>query len=247
MPPSDIEPRTRKAAVVIGASGGIGAAIFEQLQCDPAYSSVIPTSRKSGARHGGSVIYLDVTDETSIVSAAERCRRPGGLDLVVVASGLLHNQPKWGPEKSWSDINAAALAESFAVNCTGPALVAKHFLPLLARDRRTVFAALAARVGSISDNRLGGWYSYRASKAALAMIIRTLAIELRRKRPRAVCIGLHPGTVDTPLSKPFQGRVPAAQLFDPHFAAARLLDVVARANSGDSGSVIAWDGQTIPA
>lgn len=128
-----------------------------------------------------------------------------------------------------------------------PALVAKHFLPLLARDRKSVFAALSARVGSISDNQLGGWHAYRASKAALNMLLRTFAIELARRNPRAVCVGLHPGTVDTGLSAPFQANVPEGKLFTPDFAAARLLEVVDRLKPDDSGHVFAWDGQLIPA
>jgi NAD(P)-dependent dehydrogenase (short-subunit alcohol dehydrogenase family) len=231
--------------VVVGATGGVGSAIFDLLSRDSTYASVLPTSRSRESRGGTPYVYLDVTDEASIARAAERCRRRDGLDLVIVASGILHDVPAWGPEKSWSDIDPDNLARSFAVNCTGPALVAKHFLPLLATDRRAVFAALAARVGSIGDNRLGGWYAYRASKAALAMTIRTLAIELRRKAPEAICIGLHPGTVDTHLSGPFQSRVPEGRLFEPRFAAQKLLQVVAGAQPEDSGNVIAWDGQTI--
>ena len=133
------------------------------------------------------------------------------------------------------------------MNATGPALFAKHFLPLLARDRKAAFAALSARVGSISDNALGGWYAYRASKAALNMLIRSLSIELARRSPQALCVGLHPGTVDTPLSVPFRGAVPDGQLFSPDHAAVCLLDVLDGLSPLDTGGVFDWAGQSVPA
>ncbi len=234
-----------RTAVVVGASGGIGSALTAGLGEDSRYRRVYAAARSFDPGESRQTVHLDVTDETSVARAAESCAHDGGLDLVIVASGMLHDFPRQGPEKSWSDIDADTMARSFAVNCTGPALVAKHFLPLLARGRRSVFAALAARVGSIGDNRLGGWYAYRASKAALAMTIRTLAIELGRRRPEAICVGLHPGTVDTPLSAPFQARVPEGRLFTPEFAAQRLLEVIENVARKDSGNVIAWDGTTI--
>jgi NAD(P)-dependent dehydrogenase (short-subunit alcohol dehydrogenase family) len=139
------------------------------------------------------------------------------------------------------------LAEVFAVNTIGPALIAKHTLPLLPRDRRAVFAAISARVGSISDNRLGGWYGYRAAKAALNQVLKTAAIELAAKAPQAVCIGLHPGTVATDLSKPFRGNVSAEKLFTPEQSAGHLLDVIARVTPADSGGVFDWKGDRVPA
>ena len=138
------------------------------------------------------------------------------------------------------------LARSFQVNAIGPALVAKHFLPRLPKDRPARFAVLSARVGSIEDNRLGGWYGYRASKAALNMLVRSLAIELARTRPLAVCVALHPGTVDTALSRPFQRNVAAQKLFTPAYAAGRLLDVLDGLGPGDSGGFYAYDGTRIP-
>ena len=138
------------------------------------------------------------------------------------------------------------MQRSFAVNAIGPALAAKHFLPLLAEDRKSVFAALSARVGSISDNSLGGWHAYRASKAALNMILRNLAIELARRHDKAICVGLHPGTVDTGLSSPFQGSVPPGRLFSPAEAAGHLLKVVDGLSPADSGGHFAWDGRRIP-
>jgi NAD(P)-dependent dehydrogenase (short-subunit alcohol dehydrogenase family) len=166
--------------------------------------------------------------------------------LVIVATGMLHGDGV-RPEKHWGALKGETLAQLFAVNSIGPALVAKHFLPLLPRAGRSVFAAISARVGSIEDNRLGGWHAYRASKAALNMLLRNFAIELARRAPEAVCIGLHPGTVDTPLSEPFQGNVAPGKLFSPSESAAHLLRVIDRVGTADSGRVFAWDGSPVPA
>jgi NAD(P)-dependent dehydrogenase (short-subunit alcohol dehydrogenase family) len=187
---------------------------------------------------------IDVEDEASIALAASALSGQGPLDLVIVASGLLHADDL-APEKSYRQLSAAALSRYFSVNATGPALVAKHFLPLLGRDRPAVFAALSARVGSIGDNRLGGWHGYRASKAALNMIVKTLSIELSRTHPEAACVALHPGTVATNLSAPFRSNVPADRLFDADTAARRLLDVIAGLSSSDTGGIFAWDGSPI--
>lgn len=149
------------------------------------------------------------------------------------------------PEKSYRQIDGAALDRLFRVNATGPALVMRHFLPLLARDRRGVMAALSARVGSIGDNRLGGWVGYRSAKAALNQIIRTLAIELARTHPHTILAGLHPGTVDTELSAPFQRNVAADKLFTPEQAAGHLLDLIERLTPTDSGVCFDWAGERI--
>lgn len=216
-------------AVVIGASGGIGGALADGLE--GAAGAVHRLSRADG---------FDLTDEASIAAAAARI---GPADLVISAAGLLHDEGM-APEKSWSAFDPDAAARSFAVNATGPALAAKHFLPLMPKGRKAVFAALSARVGSIEDNRLGGWMSYRAAKAALNQMIRTLSIELARKRPEGLIVGLHPGTVDTSLSKPFQGK---RELFTPAVSAAHLLKVIDGLGPADSGGVFAWDGARIPA
>ncbi|MEO6361030.1 MAG: SDR family NAD(P)-dependent oxidoreductase, partial [Sphingomicrobium sp.] len=149
------------------------------------------------------------------------------------------------PEKTYRDLSQSALMRYFAVNAVGPALIAKHFLPLLPKDEPSVFAALSARVGSITDNRLGGWYGYRSSKAALNMLIKTLAIELARTRPLAICVGLHPGTVDTKLSKPFQKNVGPDRLFSTARAACQLIDVLDHLTPAQSGNCFAWDGKQI--
>lgn len=224
-------------AAVIGASGGIGAALADALAADPRYGSVCRLGRSVA---GG---FLDLADEQSIAAAAGRFA--DGLDLVLVATGALETGGRT-PEKSWRMLEADAMARSFAINAIGPALVAKHFLPLLPRTTRGVFAALSARVGSIGDNRLGGWHSYRSAKAALNQLIRTLSIELAIQRPQALCVGLHPGTVDTPLSRPFQAGVPTDKLFTPAFAAGRLLSVLDGLTPADSGGVFDWQGLRLP-
>jgi NAD(P)-dependent dehydrogenase (short-subunit alcohol dehydrogenase family) len=188
---------------------------------------------------------FDLKDEASIEAVAKAAAAEGPLDLVLVATGVLHG-PALRPEKTWRSLDAAALAEAFAINATGPALIAKHTLGLLRRDTKSAFACLSARVGSIEDNRLGGWHAYRASKAALNMLVRSCAVELHQRNPGALCVALHPGTVDTRLSQPFQGGVDPAKLFAPTRSARALLGVLDRLTPADSGRLFAWDGQPIP-
>lgn len=221
-------------AAVIGATGGIGAAVADALAADGAFADVLRFSRSAAAA-------IDVTDEASVAAAAERA---GPLDLVVVAVGLLHDGAAFQPEKDLRALDADRLARSFLVNAIGPALVAKHFLPLLPRRGRGVFACLSARVGSISDNQAGGWYGYRASKAALNMLLKNAALETARKRPDHVILALQPGTVDTPLSKPFQGA--AKRLMTPRDSAVALLGVIDRATPDWSGGLFDWRGERIP-
>lgn len=227
-------------AVVFGGSGGVGRAVSRRL-AETGFADVV-----DGARSGIADFHFDLQDETSIARAALHVAERGPVDLVFVATGLLHKADEIGPEKSWRALDAATMAHIFAINTIGPALIAKHFLPLLHRDRRVVFAALSARVGSIGDNRLGGWHSYRASKAALNMLIKTFAIELAQRNPDGIAVALHPGTVDTALSKPFQRGVPPEKLFSAERSAAALLDVIKSLTPADSGGLFAWDGQRIP-
>ncbi|SEA55791.1 SDR family NAD(P)-dependent oxidoreductase [Rubrimonas cliftonensis] len=227
-------------AAVIGASGGIGAALAEALTADPAVGETLCFSRSGRAPTGMTAERLDVTDEASVAAAA---RSLGALDLVIVATGLLHDGD-FQPEKDMRALDADRLARSFAVNAIGPALVAKHFLPLMRRDAKAVFAAISARVGSISDNRVGGWHGYRASKAALNMLIRNLAIETARRRGAPILLALQPGTVDTGLSKPFQGSAKA--LMTPAESAAHLLAVIDAAGPDWSGGLYDWSGARLP-
>lgn len=233
------------SAVVVGASGGVGRALVAALAEGGGYETVFALSR-SGAPQPDSVrsMAVDVTDEASVAVAAQGIGEAGPVGLVIVASGILHG-PGIAPEKALRTLDPAAMAAVFAVNAIGPALVAKHLLPLMLRKERAVFAALSARVGSIGDNRLGGWYAYRASKAALNQILRTLAIETARTHPALIVAGLHPGTVRTALSQPFRPD-PGPGLFTPEESAAHLLRVLDGLRSEDSGRVFAWDGQAIP-
>ncbi|NKB54381.1 MAG: SDR family NAD(P)-dependent oxidoreductase [Rhizobiaceae bacterium] len=171
----------------------------------------------------------------------------GPLDLVIVATGLLHAADGFGPEKSLRQLNAERLSRSYLVNAIGPMLVSSAFLPLLNRDRKSVFAALSARVGSISDNRIGGWYGYRAAKAALNQMLRTASIEHARRWPNSAVIGLHPGTVDSSLSQPFQRNVTPEKLFTAENSTADMLKVVDNCTADDSGKIFAYDGSEVPA
>ena len=245
--PARAEPSSDSLAVIIGASGGIGRELVVQLARDARYSRILALSRSKVTFAGSSVrcMTIDITDESSIAVSAAAARAMGEVRLVVCATGVLHDTDV-RPEHSWTAVTASNLAYLFQVNAIGPALVAKHFLDLLPRDARAVFAALSARVGSIADNRRGGWYAYRASKAALNMLIKTYSIELARRAPQAICVGLHPGTVDTPLSAPFQRGLAPDQLVTPQAAAANLLRVLDALSPGDTGAVYGWDGTRIP-
>ena len=186
---------------------------------------------------------VDLLDEQSIEFAATQIADP--LDLIFVATGLLHSR-EIKPEKAIRDFSAENFDHLFKINTIGPALIAKHFLPRLNRKSRSILAALSARVGSIEDNRLGGWTSYRASKAALNMVIKNASIELARKNKHAIVVGLHPGTVDSGMSKPFQQNVPEGKLFSPRFASEKLLSVIENLDVGQSGGLFDWRNEPIP-
>lgn len=231
-------------ALVAGATGGIGAALCEVLAADPRCSSLSAASRTGRPVVGANALTLDLTDEDSVAAAVEAACADGPLHLVIAATGLLHDEIQ-SPEKSWRQLDAAALMRAWQINAVGPALLAKHALPALARGDKSVFAALSARVGSISDNRLGGWHAYRASKAGLNQIVKTLSVELARKSDRAIIVALHPGTVDTGLSAPFQANVPEGRLFSPARAASSLLRVVDDLTPSQSGRIFDWAGKEI--
>lgn len=234
------------SAVVVGASGGIGRALVAALAAGGMNEPVFALSRAQVSQpEPVRSLSVDITDEASIAAAAQAVGAAGPVGLVLVASGILHG-PDIAPEKAIRALDPAAMTRVFAVNAIGPALVAKHFLPLMPRTERGVFAALSARVGSIGDNRLGGWYAYRASKAALNQILRTLAVETARSHPGLIVVGLHPGTVRTALSHPFRPQAGTPGVFTPDASAAHLLRVVSGLQSRDSGQTFAWDGQPIP-
>jgi len=221
-------------AVVVGASGALGTAFCDLLRVDPRCAGVWGLGRQAATR-------VDYAEEASLAEAAAALRQHGPFHLVLVATGVLH-LPGVQPEKRLADLSFGAMEEIFRINTFGPALVMRHFAPLLDRQR-SVLAVLSAKVGSLGDNRLGGWYSYRASKAALNMMVKTAAIEMRRTHPGAVLVALHPGTVRSALSKPFRGDEIGR---DPAEAATAMLEVLDGLNADDSGSFIAYDGQRLP-
>jgi NAD(P)-dependent dehydrogenase (short-subunit alcohol dehydrogenase family) len=233
------------SAVVVGANGGIGGALVDVLKAKYRFNTTYAVSR-NGQFPDPSVtsLSIDLTLPDTMAEAAQTIALGGPVSLAIVATGLLQDEIQ-SPEKSMGALEPDGMARAFAINAIGPALVAKHLLPLMNRSQPSVFAALSARVGSISDNRSGGWYSYRASKAALNMLIQTLSLEHARKHPLGVCVAIHPGTVDTRLSKPFQSGVAADRLFSPDKSAAHILNIIHRLNPSDSGGLFAWDGQRL--
>ncbi|MEO8176376.1 MAG: SDR family NAD(P)-dependent oxidoreductase [Sphingomicrobium sp.] len=236
IPSGNVVDGTR--ALVVGSSGGIGRALADELQ-----KSGLAVDRLSRSAASAD-ISIDITDDRSVSAAASALSSKSPYQIILLATGLLQDD-EVRPEKTFRDLRSEVLLKYFAVNSVGPAIAAKHFIPLLAPTGRCVFAVLSARVGSISDNVLGGWYGYRASKAALNMLVKTLAIEVKRTRPDAICVALHPGTVDTELSKPFQKNVPPERLFSSEHAAERLLEVVRNLTPEQSGEVYAWNGDRI--
>jgi NAD(P)-dependent dehydrogenase (short-subunit alcohol dehydrogenase family) len=222
---------------ILGASGSIGSA-FTKLTSEKHPNASLFAFSRNGKHQ------IDYNSEDSIAEAAELAAKEKPLDLVIVAGGMLHDGELM-PEKSLRDLSAEKFHRIFEVNTITPALIAKHFLPKLNKKKSSIFAALSARVGSISDNQLGGWYAYRASKAALNMIIKNAAIEVGRRNKKAIIVGLHPGTVDSDLSKPFQGNVPDGKLFSPEYSARKLLEVLYNLNPEHTGKCFAWDRKEI--
>jgi len=254
---SQPESQHNGVRLVVGASRGIGLALVEAQLADPAVRRVIatcrPTSDRSGLQRLTELhrerlhrVELDVTDDSSLSSFGQYLDGvDGGVDSTIHAAGILH-EASLQPEKSLADCNAANLRRSFEVNSIGPLMVARCLLPRQGRQRPFSFAVLSAMVGSIADNRLGGWYGYRASKAALNQMIRTLAIECRVKHPGARILAIHPGTTDTALSRPFQRNVKPEKLYTPAQTAERILRVIRHAEVAQSGSFLNWDGKEIP-
>ncbi len=233
-------------AVVIGASGGIGQAFIKQLTHQPNIGSIHAFSRSEFEVESDKVTWgqIDVTSQESVEQAANSTKDGKPIDIIITATGFLH-RGNISPEKSVRDIEFNNFEEVFAVNTFGPALIMKYFLPLLPRDRQSVVAFLSARVGSISDNQLGGWYAYRASKAALNMLIKNASIETARKFKQAAIIGLHPGTVETDLSEPFKSNIKEGHLFTPEYATECLLKVINDTTPEKTGALIDWDNKII--
>lgn len=237
-----------KNIVIIGSSGTIGSELTKQLAKQDDVQRLYAFSR-SGENTNDSVTthgYIDLTNEASIQKAADTASQESLIDVVIVASGILHDGEMM-PEKSLRDLSVEKFEHLFAVNTIGAALVMKHFLPKLHKNKRAVFAVVSARVGSISDNHLGGWYAYRASKAALNMLVKNASIEVARLNKQAIIAGLHPGTVDSDLSKPFQQHVKPERLFTPEYAASQMLQVLKDLTPENSGKCFAYDGTEVPA
>ena len=222
--------------MIFGSGGGIGSALVAALNASDSFRQVVGFSRKTSPP-------IDLLDEATLERAAAFAAEIGDLRLVIDATGFLHDD-RQGPEKTWRQLDAGNLARSFALNAIGPALIMKHVLPRLPRSGQTVFATLSARVGSIGDNRLGGWYSYRASKAALNQLVRTAAVELARRCPDGICVALHPGTVATALSAPFAAS--GLEVHTPAEAARHLLAVVDSLSAEANGHFFDWRGEPVP-
>lgn len=234
-----------KNIVIIGSSGAIGNSFVEHYLKEETVEKIFTFSR-SAADHISDKVFsfeIDVESQDSIQKAAEQIK-DHIIDRIIIASGILHTE-NFGPEKSIKDLNYETFAKVYSINTIGPALIGRYFIPLMNKNEKSVIAFLSARVGSISDNKLGGWHAYRASKAALNMLIKNFSIELSRTNKLAKVIGLHPGTVDTQLSKPFQRNVSENKLFTPEFAASSMAAVIDNLADNESGSVFAFDGSKI--
>jgi NAD(P)-dependent dehydrogenase (short-subunit alcohol dehydrogenase family) len=250
----DVHGSTR---LVVGGNGGIGLALVKAQLARPDVSKVIATHRATadieeltqlGVQNSGKLLLhkLDVTNEASLMTFSRfLALQPTGIDLAIHTAGLLHDK-NMTPEKSLAQCSSTNLMRLFELNSIGPLMVAQALLPTQKRGHRFTFAALSAMVGSITDNRLGGWYGYRASKTALNQFIKTMAIECRVKYPRAAIVAIHPGTTDTGLSRPFQNNVSAGKLYTPEQTATRLLGVLEEVNEKQSGQFLNWNGTTIP-
>ena len=239
-------------ALVLGARGGIGEALVNQILANGPLHRVIATSRdttwcaESGLGPNHTRFPLDLTDDESIGALRQHIVETGtNLNLIIDCTGILHDGDLQ-PERTWRHIERKSMQTVFNTHVFGLGLLIRDLLPLLPRVERTVFATLSARLGSIGDNRLGGWFSYRASKAAQNMMIKTAAIEARNRWPQLILLSLHPGTVTTALSEPFTRRTPSDKLFSPDQAADYLSTVISHRVPSDSGNFYAWDGQSIP-
>lgn len=247
----------RVQALIVGASQGIGLGFVKSLLQQDNIARVYATYRqketadqlfalKAEYAHRLECLQVDVTQETTIVNAVAQIQKSSKqLHLVIYSAGVLH-EGDLTPEKSLRQINADNLIYSFQVNSIGAVLMAKHLMPLFKKGDRSVFASISAKVGSIGDNHLGGWYGYRASKAALNMFLKTTAIEYSRRCPQTIVLALHPGTTDTRLSEPFQKNVPPGKLFTVEQTVGLLSKVIETTAIKDSGKFFAWDGRELP-
>ncbi|MBE9076433.1 SDR family NAD(P)-dependent oxidoreductase [Romeria aff. gracilis LEGE 07310] len=245
------------SALIVGASRGIGLGFVRRLLQEPALKMLFVTYRRPDSAAALLALAdqfprrlhclpMDITDEAQIATAIAKIQTTTQrLHLVINCVGFLHDGAQQ-PEKSLRQIQAEPLLRYFQVNSVGAILLAKLLLPLLNHSERSRFATLSAKIGSIEDNRLGGWYGYRASKAALNMLLKTAAIEYRRKSPQTLVVMLHPGTTDTQLSQPFQRNLPPEQLFSVERTVEQLIEVLQNLEATDSGAFFSWDGSRLP-
>ena len=234
-----------KSVAIIGSSGAIGRAFLDAYIADKEISNIYSISRTEVELNDERIIHIniDVTDEVSVKAAASKIGE-NRLDKLIVATGILHTE-LFGPEKSIKDIKIENFVKIFSVNAFGPALIGKYFLPLMKKDKKSIAAFLSARVGSISENKLGGWYAYRASKSALNQIIKNFSIESKRTNPTGIIIGLQPGTVKSKLSKPFQKNVKKGKLLLPKDSVKSLIRVIESVMQNDTGKIFDWKGEEI--
>ena len=234
-----------KSIAIIGSSGAIGRAFLDAYIADKEVSNIYSISRTEVESNDERIIHIniDVTDEVSVKAAASKIGE-NRLDKLIVATGILHTE-LFGPEKSIKDIKIENFVKIFSVNAFGPALIGKYFLPLMKKDKKSIAAFLSARVGSISENKLGGWYAYRASKSALNQIIKNFSIESKRTNPTGIIIGLQPGTVKSKLSEPFQKNVKKGKLLLPKDSVKSLIKVIESVMQNDSGKIFDWKGEEI--
>ena len=235
-----------KNIAITGVSGALGKAFVNILAAIDVVETINVFSRSEENFHSEKIFthLIDYKNEDEIIEASKISSAKSSLDLVIVANGILHNEQVF-PEKKISEITEEKFQEVFFVNTILPSIIAKHFIPKLSQNNQSIFAFMTARVGSISDNKLGGWYAYRASKAALNMVIKNLSIEVGRKNKNAVLVGLHPGTVVSNLSKPFQSNVPEKNLFTPDQSVNYLLKILLNLKIEDTGKIFAWNGDEI--
>lgn len=228
---------------IIGAGGALGGEFVRQLSKSEKTGSIFAFSSSNLDFESEKVQtdFINIEDEESIKAAANKASKDNALDMVIVAIGMLHDQELM-PEKSLRDLSKEKFIKLFSVNTIAPAIIAKHFLPKLNKESQSIFAAISARVGSISDNHLGGWYAYRASKTALNMVLKNSSIEIKRSNKNAIIIGLHPGTVDSNLSKPFQSSVKKEKLFTAQHSVEMLLKVLENLNPSNSGFIFDFNG-----
>ena len=244
-------------ALIVGASQGIGLGFVKSLLQQDNFKSIYATYRNPDT--AGELLDLerqysdrlkslqvDITDESQIAAATKKIKNDlQQLHLAIYCVGVLHDR-NLSPEKSLRQIEPDKLLYSFQVNSIGAVLLAKHLMPLFNKKERSIFASISAKVGSIGDNRLGGWYGYRASKAALNMFLKTTAIEYSRRCPKTIVVALHPGTTDTRLSQPFQKNVPPGKLFPVEHTVDLLSKVISGLEIKDSGEFFSWDGTQLP-